>query len=222
MSLSAAQTWLSIQPVYRHLLVLLCSIILGRVMGILVIRWCDISDRILLWRSCITLLCATLFLALSFAYDDIHTLFWALLLGWFLLALCLTDARCYLLPDKLTLPLLWLGLISHSDASASILRDAVYGAVLGYLAMMGIYWVSKKLTGREGLGYGDFKLMAALGAWLGWASLPLLAILASALGMAIFLVRYIATKNSGVLPFGPCLAVSGFLIYISQPAFYSG
>jgi len=222
MSLSVVQAWLSIQPVFRHLLVLLSGIVLGSVMNAVVIRWCNTSGRPLLWHSSIILLCCTLFLALSFAYDDIFTLCWALLLGWFLLALCLTDIRCYLLPDKLTLPLLWLGLVSHGDASTTVLRDAVYGVMLGYLTMRGIYWVSKKLTGREGLGYGDFKLMAALGAWLGWASLPLLATLASALGMVIFILRYMITKNSGKLPFGPCLAVSGFMIYISQPAIYSG
>jgi len=222
MSLSVVQTWLSIQPVYRHLLVLLCGIVLGRIMSRFVIRWCDINRRILLWHSGVIALCATLFLALSFAYDDIHTLFWALLMGWFLLALCLTDARCYLLPDKLTLPLVWLGLISHCDAPATVLRNAVYGAVLGYLVMRAIYWASKKLIGREGLGYGDIKLMAALGAWLGWTSLPLVATLASALGMIIFSARYIMTNNSGALPFGPSLAISGLLIYISQPTLYSG
>lgn len=222
MSLSVVQTWLSIQPLYRHLLALLCGIVLGRVMDIVVIRWCNICNRALLWHSCIIGLCSTLFLVLSFIYDDIFSLFWVVLLSWFLLALCLTDIRCYLLPDKLTLPLLWLGLISHGDTSTTVLRDAVYGAVVGYLVMRGIYWASKKLTGREGLGYGDFKLMAALGAWLGWASLPLLATLASVLGMIIFLLRYIVARNSGPLPFGPSLAVSGLLIYISQTAFYSG
>ncbi|MFZ4835787.1 prepilin peptidase [Rouxiella sp. Mn2063] len=222
MSFSTALVWLSIHPIYRHLLVLLCGIALAKVMNMVVILWCYSRHNALLWQSAIMLLCPSLFLALSFTCDDIFTLCWTLLLSWFLLALCVIDIRCYLLPDKLTLPLLWLGLISHSNASTATLRDAVYGAMLGYLAMRGIYWAGKKLIGREGLGYGDFKLMAALGAWLGWMSLPLVATFASVLGMVLFLLRYIVTKNSGALPFGPSLAISGLVIYISQPTLYSG
>ncbi len=160
--------------------------------------------------------CAVMFLGLSFLFTTPLSLLSALLLFWFLLALSLIDLATYLLPDRLTLPLLWAGLLIHSISGEVTLQDALYGAVAGYLVLWVLYWGVKIVSGKEGMGYGDFKLLAALGAWVGWQMLPYLCILAALAGIVFALVRVGLYKMSEQIPFGPCLALAGALVYISQ------
>lgn len=140
----------------------------------------------------------------------------AMLLVYFLIALSFIDAQTQLLPDSLTLPLLWLGLLVNLSGIFSPLSDAVLGAVAGYLALWAMYWAFRLITGKEGMGYGDFKLMAALGAWLGWQVLPLVLLLASCLGGVVGIAMVLAKRNNAdqVLPFGPYLAIAGMLMLL--------
>ena len=137
----------------------------------------------------------------------------ALVLTWFLIGLSFIDADTTLLPDSMTLPLLWLGLLLNINATFAPLRDAVLGACCGYLSLWLVYWGFKLATGREGMGYGDFKLLAALGAWLGWKMLLPIVLLSSLAG-AILGVGLIVLARRGrniPIPFGPYLAIAGFL-----------
>lgn len=125
--------------------------------------------------------------------------------------LAVIDYMTGLLPDRLTLSLLWLGLIFHATTHPSKLDDAIYGAIIGYLSLWLLYWGFFWLRQREGLGYGDFKLLAAIGAWNGWQSLPLILIVASISGIVTFAaVRIIRHKSAEQIPFGPCLAFAGW------------
>jgi len=132
---------------------------------------------------------------------------------WMLLALTLIDFDTQLLPDNLTLPLLWAGLLANILGAAPIanLRDAVIGAIAGYLTLWLVYWLFKLIRGKEGMGYGDFKLLAALGAWLGWQMLPLIVLLSSVVGAAIgiSLVVFKGRDHQTPLAFGPYLAIAG-------------
>jgi len=145
-----------------------------------------------------------------------------LLFTWSLLALTLIDFDQQLLPDNITLPLLWLGLLVNTlDLGSGInLHDAVIGAMAGYIVLWGFYWAFKLATGKEGMGYGDFKLLAALGAWMGWQSLLPIILLSSLVG-AIFgvgMILFMGRDKSIPMPFGPFLAGAGFinLIWGSQ------
>lgn len=154
-------------------------------------------------------------------YDDLsHELGYRLICGAILFAYLLTlsviDLRRFQLPDRLTLSLLWTGLLLHALFTPHALASAVIGAAAGYLSFWVIYWLVKGITKREGLGYGDFKMMAALGAWLGWESLPRVAVYASLAGTVVFAWRYYLFRHAGELPFGPFLAVAGGVIYFSQ------
>ncbi|ABI57423.1 prepilin peptidase [Alkalilimnicola ehrlichii MLHE-1] len=137
----------------------------------------------------------------------------ALLLTWTLVALSGIDLDHQLLPDSLTLPLLWAGLLVNSTGLFAELTDAVWGAALGYLVLWGVFHAFRLLTGKEGMGYGDFKLLAALGAWLGWQALPLIILLSSLVGAAVG-IALIALKGRGrevPIPFGPYIAAAGFI-----------
>lgn len=137
----------------------------------------------------------------------------ALFFVWALLALTFIDIDTQLLPDNITQPLLWLGLIVNTAGLLVPLADAVIGAAAGYLSLWLVYWAFKLITGKEGMGYGDFKLLAAIGAWLGWQILPLV-ILASSLVGAIVGVTLIIVAKRGrhiPIPFGPYLAGGGFI-----------
>jgi leader peptidase (prepilin peptidase) / N-methyltransferase len=140
----------------------------------------------------------------------------ALLLLWALIALTFIDADTQFLPDSITLPLIWLGLIVNVDHTFTDLRSAVLGAVCGYLSLWIVYWAFKLLTKKEGMGYGDFKLLAALGAWLGWQVLPLVILLSSVVGAVVgILLIVLARMGRNVpLPFGPYLAMAGFIALI--------
>ncbi len=137
----------------------------------------------------------------------------ALLLLWALIALAFIDLDTQLLPDSITLPLLWLGLLFNLDATFVSLDRAVIGAMLGYLSLWSVFWLFKLATGKEGMGFGDFKLLAALGAWLGWAMLPAIILLSSIVG-AVIGMGLIMTRRQGSsipIPFGPYLAAAGVI-----------
>ncbi|MCQ9421995.1 A24 family peptidase [Pseudomonas sp. LJDD11] len=136
-----------------------------------------------------------------------------LVLGWGLLAMSLIDADHQLLPDSLVLPLLWLGLIVNSFGLFTTLGDALWGAVAGYLSLWTVFWLFKLLTGKEGMGYGDFKLLAMLGAWGGWQILPLTILLSSLVGalLGMILLRLRRHQAGTPMPFGPYLAIAGWI-----------
>ena len=137
----------------------------------------------------------------------------AVVFVWFLIALTGIDLDTQLLPDSLTLPLLWVGLLLNTQHTFTTLNEAVIGAAVGYLALWSVYWAFKLATGKEGMGYGDFKLLAALGAWMGWMNLPLIILLSSLVG-AIVGVFLIIMKRMGKdipIPFGPYLAGAGLI-----------
>jgi leader peptidase (prepilin peptidase)/N-methyltransferase len=144
----------------------------------------------------------------------------ALLLLWMLIAMTFIDIDTQLLPDELTLPLMWLGLLVNLDGTFVPLRDAVIGAALGYLSLWTVYWLFKLVTGRDGIGYGDFKLLAALGAWLGWMMLPVVVLLSSAVGaiVGLSLIVFRGHHRDRPIPFGPFLAAAGLIaLLFGQP-----
>ena len=151
------------------------------------------------------------FAAFKFGYS--WATFGAVLLTSALLALTFIDIDTQLLPDSITLPLVWAGLIFNLSANYSDLHSAVIGAIAGYLSLWLVYWGFKLATGKEGMGYGDFKLLAALGAWLGWQLLPLIILLSSLVGAIVGIALIIVTKRGRniPIPFGPYLAAAGLL-----------
>jgi leader peptidase (prepilin peptidase)/N-methyltransferase len=140
----------------------------------------------------------------------------ALLLLWFLIALTVIDIDTYLLPDNLTLPLLWLGIVVNSFSVFTDLSSAVWGAIFGYLSLWSVYWLFKIVTGKEGMGFGDFKLLAALGAWMGWQFLPLIIILSSFVGAIIGIagILIMGRDKNIPIPFGPYLAIAGWIAFL--------
>ncbi|WP_346797950.1 A24 family peptidase [Halomonas sp. Bachu 37] len=130
-----------------------------------------------------------------------------------LLVLAVIDFRTQLLPDILTLPLLWAGFIYQLAFQPLMLSSAVIGAMAGYLVLWSFYWLFKLLTGKEGMGYGDFKLLAALGAWMGWQFLPLLLLLSAGIGAILGILIQLALPRlrGAPMPFGPFLAVAGWV-----------
>ncbi|HKB60756.1 MAG TPA: A24 family peptidase [Gallionellaceae bacterium] len=137
----------------------------------------------------------------------------SLLLLWALIALTFIDVDTQLLPDAITLPLLWLGLMFAFGGAFTDLRSAVIGAIAGYLALWSVYWLFKLATGKEGMGYGDFKLLAALGAWLGWQMLPLIILLSAVVGAVVGIGLMVAARHGRnvPIPFGPYLAGGGLI-----------
>ena len=136
-----------------------------------------------------------------------------LLFIWALVALTAIDIDTQLLPDDITLPLLWLGLLVNLNNGLTPLPSAVIGAVAGYLSLWSVYWVFKLTTGKEGMGYGDFKLLAALGAWLGWKLLPVMILLSSLVGAVVGISLIVFTRHgrNTPIPFGPYLAAAGLI-----------
>ena len=137
----------------------------------------------------------------------------ALFLVWTLIALAFIDLDTTLLPDSLTLPLLWLGLLFNLGGHFASLPDAVIGAIAGYGVLWSVYWLFKLATGKEGMGYGDFKLLAAICAWLGWQMLPVTLLLSSVVGAAIGIAMILLVKHDRrvPIPFGPYLAGGGLV-----------
>jgi leader peptidase (prepilin peptidase) / N-methyltransferase len=144
----------------------------------------------------------------------------AVLLTCFLIALTFIDVDTQLLPDVMTLPLLWLGLCFNLAGVFTTLPQAVVGAMAGYLLLWSIYWLFKLATGKEGMGYGDFKLLAALGAWFGWMALPAIILLASVVGSVVGIALMVMARRGREIPipFGPYLAGAGLLeLYFRGP-----
>ncbi len=133
----------------------------------------------------------------------------ALVFAWAMIALAFIDLDTFYLPDDITLPLLWTGLLVNMANVIADLQSAVIGAVAGYLALWGVFWAYKLATGKEGMGYGDFKLLAAIGAWLGWKMLPVVILLASFVGAAvgISLILFARHERNVPIPFGPYLVI---------------
>jgi leader peptidase (prepilin peptidase)/N-methyltransferase len=144
-----------------------------------------------------------------FGYSGMAVAAWVFTFA--LIALTFIDFDTQLLPDNLTLPLLWLGLMFNLNGGFTDLHSAVVGAVAGYLSLWSIYWLFKLITGKEGMGYGDFKLLAAIGAWFGWQLLPAVILLSSLLGSIIGIGLIVLAKHGRnvPMPFGPYLALGG-------------
>ncbi len=144
--------------------------------------------------------------------------------SWLLLVMSMIDIDHKLLPDSLTLPLLWLGLAYNALSGTVPLQDSVWGAIFGYLSLWSVYWLFKLATGKEGMGYGDFKLLAALGAWLGWQMLPVIILLSSVVGAVLggMLLAVKGRDNAGTIPFGPYLAMAGWIALFWGPALLNG
>jgi leader peptidase (prepilin peptidase)/N-methyltransferase len=136
-----------------------------------------------------------------------------MLLTWGLLAMSMIDVDRQLLPDAIVLPLLWLGLIVNNFGLFTDLSSALWGAVCGYLSLWLVFWLFKLVTGKEGMGYGDFKLLAMLGAWGGWQVLPLTVLLSSLVGavLGVILLKVRDQATSTPIPFGPYLAIAGWI-----------
>lgn len=137
----------------------------------------------------------------------------AIVFVWALITLTCIDFDTQLLPDDITLPLLWLGLLLNLNNVFTSLPNAVIGAVVGYLVLWGVYWAFRLTTGKEGMGFGDFKLLAAIGAWMGWTLLPLVILLSSLVGAVVGISLIVFTKHGRniPIPFGPYLAGGGLI-----------
>ncbi|NWK77155.1 A24 family peptidase [Aquitalea sp. LB_tupeE] len=166
------------------------------------------------WRyPAVELLTGLLFAVVAWRFGWGAPMLGYLLLTAVLVALTFIDADTQLLPDDLTLPLVWGGLLFNLYTGAVALEDAVIGAVAGYLSLWLVYWLFKLCTGKEGMGYGDFKLLAAFGAWLGWSMLPLIILLSSLVGAVVGIVLMMLSRigRGQALPFGPYLAAAGWI-----------
>ena len=159
--------------------------------------------------ACVSVICAW-----YFGYS--LALIAALILSWGLIAQSFIDLEHFILPDQINLPLLWIGLLLSISGIFTNSHDSILGAAAGYLSLWSIYHLFKFLTGKEGMGYGDFKLLALLGAWLGWQQLPIIIMLSSLIG-SVFGIILILHKRSGLntpIPFGPYLAGSGWMALV--------
>ena len=156
---------------------------------------------------------AILSVVIAAHYGVTFTTLMLLVLTWGLICLTLIDVDHMLLPDQITLPLLWLGLLVNINGAIVPLQDAVVGAVAGYMSLFSIFWLFKLITGKDGMGHGDFKLVALFGAWIGWQLLPLLILMASAVGavIGISLMVFKNHQREQAIPFGPYLAVAGWI-----------
>jgi len=201
-----------------------CSHLIGSSENIPLLSWlfqkgackhcgCKISKR----YPTIELLTGFMSLAVALVVPFGWPLLFALIFTWALISLTFIDFDTMLLPDQLTLPLLWLGLLINISSTFTDLTSAVIGAACGYLSLWSVYWGFKLLTGKEGMGYGDFKLLAALGAWFGWQALPMIILISSFAGaiIGIAVIACSKDKKSRPMPFGPYLAIAGwaYLVY---------
>ena len=148
----------------------------------------------------------------------------SLILCWSLLVLCMIDLKHFLLPDDITLPLLWLGILSNTVMLFTDIYSSVFGAIAGYLILWSVWCLFKLATGKDGMGHGDFKLLAALGAWFGWQALPTLIILSATIGtiIGLYLILFKTHDKNIPIPFGPYLAIAGWItLFISSNEKYS-
>lgn len=162
----------------------------------------------------VELLTGLMYLAVVWRYGVTPLALGGLVLTTALIVLTFIDADTQLLPDQITLPLVWCGLIFNWYCHFVTLESALWGAVLGYLSLWSIFWLFKLLTGKEGMGYGDFKLLAALGAWLGVSTLPVIVLLASFVGIIASVLLRVARGQP--MAFGPALAIAGWLVWIGN------
>ncbi len=162
----------------------------------------------------VELITGALFAACAWKYGPTYAMLFGLAFCAALVALTGIDFDTQLLPDQITLPLMWLGLLINIFGVFATLPDAVIGAAAGYLVLWSVYWLFKLLTGREGMGYGDFKLLAALGAWFGWQALPMMLLVSSLAGAAIgvSLMLFQGKDRRTAIAFGPYLAIAGFVV----------
>jgi len=151
------------------------------------------------------------FIAWYFGYSFIT--FAALIFTWAMITLAMIDLDTQLLPDDITLPLLWLGLLVNLTGGFTDIRSAIIGAAAGYLFLWLIFWIFKLTTGKEGMGYGDFKLLAAIGAWFGWSMLPLVILVSSLVGaiVGVGIIAVSKEKRNVPIPFGPFLAFGALI-----------
>lgn len=171
------------------------------------------GNRISLRYPFIEILTALAIVAVVIRFDASVASLFAIILTCGLIVLTFIDFDHQILPDNITLPLLWLGLAANLFGLYADLESAVIGAAAGYLTLWSVYHLFRLISGKEGMGYGDFKLLGCLGAWLGWQMLPLVIILSSVVGVAvgIFLVVFRNHQREQPIPFGPYLAVAGWL-----------
>jgi leader peptidase (prepilin peptidase)/N-methyltransferase len=150
---------------------------------------------------------------LAWRYGYSAALAGALVFAWALLALAIIDFDTQLLPDDITLPLIWIGLLVNLNATFIDLRSAVIGAIAGYLVLWSVYWAFRLIAKKEGMGYGDFKLLAAIGAWTGWQVLPFVVVVSAGLGAVIGIAAMLIAKSGrdARIPFGPYLALGGIV-----------
>lgn len=171
------------------------------------------SEKISARYPIIEFITGALGLFLAIHYGVSTQLIFATLLTWALISLTMIDIDHQLLPDSITLPLLWLGILVNSQGVFISLESSVFGAIFGYLSLWSIFWLFKLLTGKEGMGYGDFKLLAALGAWMGWQALPVIIILSTFVGAVIGIagILIVGRDKNIPIPFGPYLAIAGWI-----------
>ncbi len=150
---------------------------------------------------------------IAWRYGLSAALLGALLFTWAMIALAFIDLDTFYLPDSITLPLLWAGLLFNAGATFTDLHSAVIGAAAGYVALWAVFWLFKLATGKDGMGYGDFKLLAAIGAWLGWKMLPLTILASSLVGAVVGIGMIVFAKHAREkpIPFGPYLAAAGLI-----------
>lgn len=178
---------------------------------------CKSCHHAISWRyPIVELTTAILSVLTAYHFGQHFILIGAMILTWSLIVLSVIDIDHQLLPDNITLPLLWLGLAFNFHNGLISLHNAVLGAMIGYVFLWSIYWIFKLLTGKEGMGYGDFKLLAALGAWLGWAALPIIILIASMTGALYGIAAMVIHRRSRSvpIPFGPFLALAGWIALI--------
>ncbi|MCT7360593.1 A24 family peptidase [Thalassolituus sp. 59MF3M-4] len=171
------------------------------------------GTRISLRYPAVEIATAALSTALLLVYPWGWQLAAMLVFTWLLISMSVIDIDHQILPDTMTLSLLWLGLLVNSQGLFTDLESAVYGAVAGYMALWSVFWIFKLVTGKDGMGYGDFKLLAALGAWLGVQSLPLIILLSSVVGAVVGIagIMILGRDKNVPIPFGPYLATAGWI-----------
>ena len=167
---------------------------------------------------------ALLSLVIAFRFGVSTETLLLLPLTWGLICLTLIDFDHMLLPDQIVMPLLWLGLLVNVNSTFVPLHEAIIGATTGYISLFSVFWLFKLLTGKEGMGYGDFKLFALFGAWVGWHLLPILILMASVVGaiVGISLMLFKNHQREQPIPFGPYLAVSGWITLLWGKHIWAG
>lgn len=160
----------------------------------------------------VELLTGILFAIMAWQYGWTEVTIGACLFTAFVVAMTFIDADTQLLPDQLTLPLTWLGLLFNLITGFIPLTQSVLGAIIGYMSLWTLFHLFKLLTGKEGMGYGDFKMLAAIGAWLGVAILPIVVFAAAIVGIVAALIKRVSQGQP--MAFGPCLAVAGWFVFL--------